>query len=85
MENLRGRKDFLLPFFFFFPYPFYPREAKNPDEKKTSYTRRLSLQGTALHWRSPTLSYFDLSSPEENKWALMVYGLDFMYLIVNTL
>ena len=67
MENLRGRKDFLLPFFFFFPYPFYPREAKNPDEKKTSSTRRLSLQGTALHWRSPTLSYFALSSPEENK------------------
>ena len=68
--------------------PFLPREAKNPDKIK----RHLRVVCTGqrpssrtVHWRSPTLSYFARSSPEENKWALMVYGLNYMSFIVNTL
>lgn len=50
---------------------FFPtlstQEKPETQTKKTSSTRRLSLQETALHRRPPTLSYFALSSPEENK------------------
>lgn len=61
--------------------PFLPKEAKNL--RVVCMGQRPS--GRTMHWHSPTLSYFALSSPEENKWALMVYGLNYMYFIVNTL